>query len=72
MEYLQTTASTRYSPEELFWKFWKIPKKTSLKKSCFYNDGESRHETLLKHDLTVLKQGIYLACMLKVILLTGT
>ena len=43
-----------------------------MKKSCFYNDGESRHETLLKHDLTVLKQGIYLACMLKVILLTGT
>ena len=46
--------------------------KTALKKSCFNNDGDSRPETLLKHNLTVLKQVIYVAYKLKIISLIGT
>ena len=72
MEYLRTTASARYLPEELFRKFLKNPKKTPLKKSCFNNDGDSRPETLSKHHLTVLKQVTYVAYMLKSVSLTGT
>ena len=39
---------------------------------CFNDDGGSRPEILLKHNLTVLKQVIYLAYMLKIISLTVT
>ena len=46
--------------------------KTVLKKSCFNNDGDSRPETILKHNLTVLKQVIYVAYKLKIISLIGT
>ena len=52
--------------------FWKTPKKTTLKKSYFNNDGDSRPETLLKHNFTMLKQVIYVAYMLKIISLTRT
>ena len=45
MEYLRTTASARYPPEELFRKVLRNYKKTPLKKSCFNNDGDSRPET---------------------------
>ena len=73
MEYLRTAASAKYPPEESYSeKFWKILKKTPLKKSCFDNDGDSRPETLLKHNLIVLKQVTYVAYMLKIISLTGT
>ena len=50
----------------------KIAKKTPLKKSCFNNDGDSRPENVLKHNLTVLEQMNYVAYMLKIISLTGT
>ena len=42
-------------------KFWKILKKTILKKSCVNNEGDRRPETLLKHNLSILKQVIYVA-----------
>lgn len=32
--------------------FWKIPKKTSVRKSCFNNIEDSRRETLVKYNLT--------------------
>ena len=46
--------------------------KTALKKPCFNNDGGSRPETLLEHNLTMLKQVIYVAYKLKIISLIGT
>ena len=39
---------------------------------CFNDDGGSKPEILLKHNLTVLKQVIYVAYMLKIISLTVT
>ena len=72
MEYLRTNASAIYPLEELFRIFLKNSKKTTLKKSYFNNDGDSRPETLLKHNLTMLKQVIYVAYMLKIISLTRT
>ena len=73
MEYLQTTASARYPPEELFQKRTKrrFPWKP-LKKSCFNNDRDLRPKTLSKHNLNVLKQVTYITYMLKIISLTGT
>ena len=58
------------SPDDCF--FLKILKETPLKKSCFNNDEDSRLETLLKQNLTVLKQVTYVACMRKIISVTGT
>ena len=76
MEYLRATASTRYSPEELFRKFLKfflkISKKTPLKKSCFNNDEDSRPVNVLKTQSHRVKTMTFVAYVLKIISLTGT
>ena len=76
MEYFQTTASTRHSPEELFRKFLKkflkISDKTPLKKSCFNNEGNSRSVNLLKTQSYRVKTMTFVAYMPKIISLTGT
>ena len=76
MEYLQTTASTGYPPEELFRKFlnffFKTSKKTPLKKSCVNNDGDSRPVNVLKTQSRRVKTMIFVAYMLKIISLIGT
>ena len=46
--------------------------KTPLKMSCFNNHGDSRPKTLLKRNLTVLKQVTYGAYVLKIFSLAGT
>ena len=76
MEYLQATASTRYPSEEQFRKFlnkfFKISKKTPLKKSCFNNDVDSRPVNFLKTQSHHVKTMTFVAYMLKIISLTGT
>ena len=77
MEYLHTTASTRYPPEKLFRKFFdfffKTSKKTPLKKSCVNNDGDSRPVNVLKTQSRRVKTVIFfVAYMLKIISLMGT
>ena len=67
-------SSNRY-PEELFRKilkkFWKISKKTPLKRSCFNNDGDSRPLNLLKTQSYSVKTMTFVAYMLNINSLTG-
>ena len=63
------TASARFPPEELFRKFLKHSQENTLEEVL--NDGDSRPETLLKPNVTALKQVTYIEYTLKTISLIG-